>query len=78
MSVKPNPRLKFDPIAFLAKAGEGRAATGYAGGQVIFAQGDPADAVFYVQTGRVKLTSRQNDCALLHRKHFTRAVTLVL
>jgi CRP/FNR family cyclic AMP-dependent transcriptional regulator len=48
--------LQFDPIAFLAKTGEGRAATGYASGQVIFAQGDPADAVFYVQTGRVKLT----------------------
>lgn len=48
--------MQFDPIAFLAKTGEGRAATGYASGQVIFAQGDPADAVFYVQTGRVKLT----------------------
>jgi CRP-like cAMP-binding protein len=48
--------LQFDPIALLAKAGEGRAASGYASGQVIFAQGDPADAVFYVQTGRVKLT----------------------
>jgi CRP/FNR family cyclic AMP-dependent transcriptional regulator len=35
---------------------EGRAAASYASGQVIFAQGDPADAVFYVQTGRVKLT----------------------
>ena len=48
--------MQFDPIALLAKAGEGRAASGYASGQVIFAQGDPADAVFYVQTGRVKLT----------------------
>jgi CRP/FNR family cyclic AMP-dependent transcriptional regulator len=48
--------LQFDPIALLAKAGEGRAASSYASGQVIFAQGDPADAVFYVQTGRVKLT----------------------
>jgi CRP/FNR family cyclic AMP-dependent transcriptional regulator len=54
--VRGKPGLQFDPIAFLAKAGEGRAATGYASGQVIFAQGDPADAVFYVQTGRVKLT----------------------
>lgn len=48
--------MQFDPIALLAKAGEGRAAASYANGQVIFAQGDPADAVFYVQTGRVKLT----------------------
>ena len=48
--------MQFDPIALLAKASEGRAAASYASGQVIFAQGDPADAVFYVQTGRVKLT----------------------
>ena len=48
--------MRFDPIALLAKAGEGRAVASYASGQVIFAQGDPADAVFYVQTGRVKLT----------------------
>ena len=54
--VKTKLDLQFDPIAFLAKTGEGRAATGYAGGQVIFAQGDPADAVFYVQSGRVKLS----------------------
>lgn len=54
--LKTTPRLQFDPAAFLAKTGEGRAAYNYARGQVIFAQGDPADAVFYVQTGQVKLT----------------------
>jgi len=54
--VKTNTGLQFDPVAFLAKTGEGRAASSCASGQVIFAQGDPADAVFYVQTGRVKLT----------------------
>ena len=48
--------LQFEPMALLDKAGEGRAASSYACGQVIFAQGDPADAVFYVETGRVKLT----------------------
>ena len=48
--------LQFEPMALLDKAGEGRAASSYASGQVIFAQGDPADAVFYVETGRVKLT----------------------
>jgi CRP-like cAMP-binding protein len=56
VGVKPKPGLKFDPRAFLAKPGEGRAAPSYATGQVIFAQGDPADAVFYVQSGRVKLS----------------------
>ena len=54
--MKTNPGLQFEPMALLAKAGEGRAASSYASGQVIFAQGDPADAVFYVETGRVKLT----------------------
>src|SRR4051812_45896639 len=54
--VKTNPGLQFDPVAFLAKTGEGRAASSCASGQVIFAQGDPADAVFYVQNGRIKLT----------------------
>ena len=48
--------LQFEPMALFDKAGEGRAASSYASGQVIFAQGDPADAVFYVETGRVKLT----------------------
>jgi CRP/FNR family transcriptional regulator, cyclic AMP receptor protein len=54
--VKTKLGLQFEPMALLDKAGEGRAASSYASGQVIFAQGDPADAVFYVQTGRVKLT----------------------
>jgi CRP/FNR family transcriptional regulator, cyclic AMP receptor protein len=56
VGVKAKKGLQFDPIAFLAKTGEGRAVSNYAPGQVIFAQGDPADAVFYVQAGRVKLT----------------------
>jgi CRP/FNR family cyclic AMP-dependent transcriptional regulator len=54
--VKAKPGLQFDPAAFLAKTGEGRAVFSYAAGQAIFAQGDPADAVFYVQAGQVKLT----------------------
>ena len=54
--MKAKPGIEFDPIAFLARTGEGRAVFDYAPGQVIFAQGDPADAVFYVQAGQVKLT----------------------
>ena len=54
--MKAKPGLRFDPIEFLAKTGEGRAVVSYAPDEVIFAQGDPADAVFYLQTGRVKLT----------------------
>jgi CRP/FNR family transcriptional regulator, cyclic AMP receptor protein len=46
----------FDPIVFLAKAGEGKAVSKYRKNQTVFSQGDVADAVFYIQQGRVKLT----------------------
>ncbi|MGC1476936.1 MAG: Crp/Fnr family transcriptional regulator [Terriglobales bacterium] len=46
----------FDPHAFLAIIGEGRKFLLFPKKQTIFAQGDPADAVFYVQTGKVRLT----------------------
>jgi CRP/FNR family transcriptional regulator, cyclic AMP receptor protein len=46
----------FDPHAFLATIGEGRKLVLFPKKQRIFAQGDPADAVFYIQTGKVKLT----------------------
>jgi CRP/FNR family transcriptional regulator, cyclic AMP receptor protein len=46
----------FDPKAFLAQTGLGRTILQYPKNKVIFAQGDPSDAVFYIQTGRAKLT----------------------
>lgn len=46
----------FDPKAFLAKVGDGRSIIKYPKDQSIFSQGDPADAVFYVQKGKVKVT----------------------
>ncbi len=47
---------EFDPHAFLATIGEGRKAMLFPKKQTIFAQGDRADAVFYLQTGKVRLT----------------------
>lgn len=47
---------KFDPAAFLAKAGIGRTVSTYPNNRVLFAQGDPADAVFYILKGKVKIT----------------------
>jgi CRP-like cAMP-binding protein len=41
---------------FLAKVGEGRTITDYQKNQKVFSQGDPADAIFYIQGGKVKLT----------------------
>jgi len=49
-------RRAFDPHAFLATIGEGRKSVLFQSKQGIFAQGDAADAVFYIQTGKVKLT----------------------
>ena len=46
----------FDPKAFLARVGQGKAITEYKKNQNIFCQGEVAEAVFYIQKGRVKLT----------------------
>jgi CRP/FNR family cyclic AMP-dependent transcriptional regulator len=47
---------QFDPKTFLATIGEGRKIVTVAKRQTIFTQGQKADAVFYVQKGRVRLT----------------------
>jgi CRP/FNR family cyclic AMP-dependent transcriptional regulator len=49
-------RKRFDAASFLSKVGKGRSIVPCRKGQVIFRQGDPAEAVFYVQSGRIKLT----------------------
>lgn len=46
----------FDPHAFLATIGDGREAVFFPKRENIFTQGDPANAVFYLQTGKVRLT----------------------
>jgi CRP-like cAMP-binding protein len=50
--IKPS----FDPKTFLARADVGRSISQYRINQVIFSQGDPADSVFYIHNGKVKLT----------------------
>ena len=47
---------RFDPKTFLATIGEGRKSLAISNRQEIFRQGDVADAVFYVQKGRVRLS----------------------
>jgi CRP-like cAMP-binding protein len=54
--VATKSQASFDPKAFLAKIGDGRGIGKYRKNQIVFSQGDPADAVFYVQKGKVKLT----------------------
>jgi len=49
-------RRDFDPDKFLAMVGEARKIISFQKKQTIFAQGDVAGAVFYIRTGKVKLT----------------------
>jgi len=46
----------FDAHVFLARVGEGKSILQFKKGQNVFVQGDPADAVFYIQKGEIKLT----------------------
>lgn len=50
------PRSSFDPKTFLSKVGTGKSICTLKKNDVIFSQGDAADAVFYVQAGKIKLT----------------------
>ena len=50
------PARKFDPKVFLATVGQGLAKSRYRKGQHIFKQGDPSDAVFFIEKGKVKVT----------------------
>ena len=63
----PKQHPAFDPKTLLARVNEGRSVASFRRKQVIFSQGDPADAVFYVQKGRVKLTvvSKQGKEAIV-------------
>jgi CRP/FNR family transcriptional regulator, cyclic AMP receptor protein len=47
---------QFDPKTFLSTIDRGRKIEAFLRKQTIFAQGDPSDAVFYIQEGKVKLT----------------------
>src|SRR2546428_7871756 len=49
-------KATFDPKEFLAKVGEGKTISKYRKDQIVFSQGEVADAVFYIQQGKIKLT----------------------
>jgi CRP/FNR family transcriptional regulator, cyclic AMP receptor protein len=55
-SILKNTPPSFDPKEFLTKVGGGRTISRYRKSQKIFSQGDVADAVFYIQKGKVKVT----------------------
>jgi CRP-like cAMP-binding protein len=48
--------LAFDPAVFLTKIESGKTTRAYRTRQVVFSQGEAADSVFFIKTGKVKLT----------------------
>ena len=68
-------KTSFDPKTFLAKVGEGKTISKYRKDQIVFSQGQVADAVFYIQQGKVKLTvvseqGKEAVVAILGPGHF--------
>jgi CRP/FNR family cyclic AMP-dependent transcriptional regulator len=59
--IKPKQKPPFDPKIFLAKVGDGKTIADYRKNQKMFVQGDSADAIFYIQEGKVKLTVLSNQ-----------------
>lgn len=49
------PVAAFDTRFLLSKLGSGKFKREYLAGELVFSQGDPADAVFYIQSGKIKL-----------------------
>jgi CRP-like cAMP-binding protein len=76
--VKPAPVKKhpsFDAGHFLGLLQEETTSRSYTDNQTIFAQGDPADAVFYIESGKVKLTvvstrGKEAVIAILEKGYF--------
>ena len=68
-------KAPFDPKAFLARVGEGKTISRYRKEQIVFSQGQVADAVFYIQQGKIKLTvvseqGKEAVVAILGPGHF--------
>ena len=54
--MESNPASPFNSETLLSKANGGRTIITYRRNHIVFSQGEPADAVFYIQQGQVKLT----------------------
>ena len=53
--MKVEEKLPFDPKIFLARVGAGKTRVELRKRQIVFSQGDPADAVFYIHKGKIEL-----------------------
>jgi CRP/FNR family transcriptional regulator, cyclic AMP receptor protein len=54
--MKRKAKLPFGSKVFLSKENGGRAISEYRKDQIVYRQGEPADSVFYIQSGKVKKT----------------------
>jgi len=65
----------FDPRTFLATIGDGRKSLSISKKEPVYSQGDAADAVFYIQKGKIRLTvvskvGKEATIAILGEKNF--------
>jgi CRP/FNR family cyclic AMP-dependent transcriptional regulator len=65
--MKAKGKPPFDPVMFLAKVGAGKTRTDLRKREIVFSQGDPANAVFYILKGKIelKVLSQQGKEAIL-------------
>src|ERR1700730_15736716 len=54
--MKRKAKLPFDPKVFLSKENGGRSVSDYRKDQIVFRHADPSNAVFYIQSGKIKKT----------------------
>src|SRR3984893_15726250 len=54
--MKRKGKLPVDPKVFLSKVNGGRTISDYRKDQIVYRQGDPADSVFFIRSGKVKKT----------------------
>ena len=78
MAIKRRP--SFNPKSFLTKVGDGRSIHAYPEAQIVFSQGDSADTVFFLQTGKVKVTvvSKRGKEGLAGQKHRIATATTIM
>ena len=72
--LRKSGRASFDPKNFLAKVGGGKTVLKCEKDEIVFLQGDVADAIFYIQKGKIKLTvilmGQRGSVGLLGTGHF--------
>ena len=56
LSKSKKKKLPFDPKTFLSKVNGGHSLSDYRKDETVYAQGDPADSVFYIHKGKAKIT----------------------